>query len=46
MKKINKEFNKNYNVIIDVRELVPEHVEALKKAIEEAGVSDRIVWYP
>lgn len=46
MKKINKEFDKNHNVIIDVRELVPEHVEALKKAIEETGVSDRIIWYP
>ncbi len=46
MKKLNSEFNKNHNVIIDVRELVPEHIDALKKAIEEVGVSDRIIWYP
>lgn len=46
MKKINKEFDKNHNVIIDIRELEPEHVEILKKAIEEAGVFDRIIWHP
>ena len=46
MKKINKEFKNGHNVIIDSRNLVPEHVEALKKAIESAGVSDRIIWYP
>ena len=46
MKKINKEFDKNHNVIIDIRELEHEHVEILKKAIEEAGVFDRIIWHP
>lgn len=46
MKKINKEFDKNHNVIIDVRELTPEHIEELKDAIEREGVSDRIIWYP
>ena len=46
MKKINAEINKNHNVIIDVRKLVAEHVDLLKKAIDEAGISDRIIWYP
>ena len=45
MKRLNSEFNKNHNVIIDVRGLIPEHIDALKRAIEEAGVSDRIIWY-
>jgi len=46
MKGINKELEKNYNVIVDVRDMVPEHVEQLKEAIEKAGVSNRIIWYP
>ncbi|GFN34159.1 hypothetical protein [Paenibacillus xylaniclasticus] len=46
MKAINKELDKNYNVIVDTREMAPEHVEQLKEAIEKAGVSDRIIWYP
>nr|WP_315063062.1 hypothetical protein [uncultured Lysinibacillus sp.] len=46
MKGINKELEKNYNVIVDVRDMVPEHVKQLKEAIEKAGVSNRIIWYP
>ena len=46
MKGINKELEKNYNVIVDVRDMVPEHVEQLKEAIDKAGVSTRIIWYP
>ena len=46
MKKIQKEFKNGNNVIIDTRNLVPEHIEQLKKAIDEAGVADRIIWYP
>jgi len=46
MKGINKELEKNYNVIVDVRDMIPEHVEQLKEAIEKAGVSNRIIWYP
>lgn len=46
MKGINKELEKNYNVIVDVRDMVPEHVEQLKEEIEKAGVLNRIIWYP
>ena len=46
MKSINKELSKNYNVIVDTRNLVPEHVTQLKEAVKEAGVSSRIIWYP
>ncbi|WMT42052.1 hypothetical protein RE628_06340 [Paenibacillus sp. D2_2] len=46
MKAINKELDKNYNVIVDKRDMIPEHVEQLKEAIEKAGISDRIIWYP
>ncbi|NMO94998.1 hypothetical protein [Paenibacillus lemnae] len=46
MKAINKELDKNYNVIVDKRDMVPEHVEQLKEAIKKAGLLDRIIWYP
>ncbi|WP_432665101.1 contractile injection system protein, VgrG/Pvc8 family [Wukongibacter baidiensis] len=46
IKKIQKEFKSGNNVIIDTRKLVPEHIEQLKKAIDEAGIADRIIWYP
>ncbi|RRN68500.1 hypothetical protein EI200_19415 [Peribacillus simplex] len=46
MKGINKELDKNYNVIVDTRKLIPEHIDQLKEAIKEAGIADRIIWYP
>lgn len=46
MKKIYNEFNRGHNVIIDVRNLTPEHTAELRNAVEQAGISDRIIWYP
>lgn len=46
MKKIQAECNREHNVIIDIRKLVPDHIAQLKEAIEEAGISNRIIWYP
>ncbi|MCP3776151.1 phage late control D family protein [Paenibacillus sp. MZ04-78.2] len=46
MKKLQKEFNNGNNVIIDTRKMEPEHIEQLKKAIDEAGAVNRIIWYP
>ncbi|ENQ3107221.1 hypothetical protein SAMN04488168_11067 [Bacillus sp. 491mf] len=46
MDKIYKEFDKGNHVIIDIRKLVPEHIGQLKKAIDEAGIADKIIWYP
>lgn len=46
MKAINKELDKNYNIIVDKRDMILEHVEQLKEAIEKSGISDRIIWYP
>ena len=46
MKAINKELDKTYNVIVDKRDMIPEHVEQLREAIEKAWISDRILWYP
>ncbi|MDR5587395.1 hypothetical protein [Clostridium aquiflavi] len=46
MEKIYGEFDKGNNVIIDKRLLTPEHIEQLKEAIKEAGIGDRIIWYP
>lgn len=46
MKKLQKEFDNGNNVIIDTRKMEPEHVEQLKKAIDEEGVTDKIIWYP
>ncbi|WP_156123802.1 hypothetical protein [Paenibacillus sp. FSL R7-0273] len=46
MKKLQKEFDNGNNIIIDTRKMEPEHVEQLKKAIDEEGVTDKIIWYP
>ncbi len=46
MATINKEFGKGHNVIIDTRNLIPEHVNELMKAVNDAGISNRIIWYP
>ncbi|ETT44824.1 WXG100 family type VII secretion target [Paenibacillus sp. FSL H7-689] len=46
MDKINEEFDRGHNVVIDTRELVPEHIKQLKEAVKDAGVTERIIWYP
>ncbi|MBK1809439.1 hypothetical protein JHL18_02100 [Clostridium sp. YIM B02505] len=46
MEKIYGEFDKGNNIIIDKRLLIPEHIIQLKEAIKEAGIGDRIIWYP
>lgn len=46
MKTINKEFSNGHNVIIDTRNLVPEHVAQLRQTIDAAGIGNRIIWYP
>ncbi|NTU24574.1 hypothetical protein HPY28_30170 [Brevibacillus sp. HB1.2] len=46
MQKIHEEFAKGNNIIIDTKKMVPEHIEQLMKAIDEAGIADRIMWYP
>ncbi len=48
MKNVVKEFEKNGNdiVIIDKSKLVPEHVNDLRNAIEQAGLTDKIIWWP
>ena len=47
MKNIMKEFNKNGNdfVIIDTSKLIPNHINDLKKEIDKAGISDKIIWW-
>ncbi len=48
MKNIVKEFERNGNdiVIIDKSKLLSEHVNELTNAIEGAGLSDKIIWWP
>ncbi|CAH8771856.1 phage baseplate assembly protein V [Paenibacillus dendritiformis] len=46
MKAINKELNKSHNVILDTRNMTPDHADQFKKAIQEAGMWDRMIWYP
>ncbi|EIT84450.1 hypothetical protein A374_15032 [Fictibacillus macauensis ZFHKF-1] len=46
MKKIKKEFERGHNVILDDRNLTPEHTKQLKEAIQKEGISDKIIWYP
>jgi hypothetical protein len=44
--KIEGEFNEGENVILDTKDLKPEHVAELKAAIEAKGWADKILWYP
>ncbi|AKP77806.1 hypothetical protein AS52_02845 [Priestia megaterium Q3] len=46
MKKIKKEFERGHNVMLDDRNLTPEHTKQLKEAIQREGISDKIIWYP
>lgn len=46
LEKIKAELAKGENVIIDTQKLSPQHVAELKKALVDAGVQDRILWYP
>ncbi|WP_411344074.1 hypothetical protein ACE3MZ_21230 [Paenibacillus sp. WLX1005] len=46
MKKINAEFVRGYNVIIDTRNLTGDHVIQLRGAIGSSGKNDRVIWYP
>lgn len=48
MKNVVKEFEKNGNdiVIIDKLKLIPEHVNELRNAIDEAGLTNKIIWWP
>ncbi|MGM0715491.1 MAG: late control protein, partial [Bacillota bacterium] len=41
-----KKLNKDINIIIDTRGLIPEHVAQLKDAVSKEGIADRIIWYP
>ena len=41
-----KKLNKDINLIIDTRGLIPEHVAQLKDAVSKEGIADRIIWYP
>ncbi|GGF84092.1 hypothetical protein [Paenibacillus aceti] len=45
MKAIYKELDETYNVIVDKRDMIPEHVEQLREAMEKAGISGGIIWY-
>ncbi|WP_411344070.1 hypothetical protein ACE3MZ_21210 [Paenibacillus sp. WLX1005] len=46
MGKINKEFGRGYNVIIDTRNLTGDHVIQSRGAIGSSGKNDRVIWYP
>ncbi|MDY4920928.1 MAG: hypothetical protein SO119_07665 [Phascolarctobacterium sp.] len=45
MRKINKEIANNHNVILDTRRITKFQISELQKAINESGISDRIIWY-
>ena len=45
MKKINAEIKNGHNVIIDTRRLTKSDTAKLQKAVEDANISDKIIWY-
>ncbi|QRN97205.1 LysM peptidoglycan-binding domain-containing protein [Archangium violaceum] len=46
LEKIKSELAEGENVIIDTQKMSPQHVADLKKALSEASLLDRILWYP
>ncbi|MNW28918.1 hypothetical protein D3C74_57590 [compost metagenome] len=46
LKNMYKKLNKGIDIIIDTRQLIPEHIEQLKEAIVKEGLVDRVIWYP
>ena len=48
MKNIMKEFQKNGNdiVITDKSKLTQDHINELMNAINEAGIENKIIWWP
>ena len=48
MKNIMKEFQKNGNdiIIIDKSKLTQDHINELMNAINEAGIENKIIWWP
>jgi len=43
---ISRKTKKGINVVLDTRNLLPEHIEQLRNAVQEAGLEDHIKWYP
>lgn len=43
---IEKEFDKGENVILDTTKMSRQHIEELRKAIEEKNMGDKILWWP
>ena len=46
MKKILREIGNGHKVIVDTRNLIAEHVAQLQQAIDAAGISGEILWFP
>ena len=46
MKKILREIGNGHKVIVDTRNLVAEHIAQLQQAIDAAGISGEILWFP
>lgn len=46
MKKILCEIGNGHKVIVDTRNLIAEHVAQLQQAIDAAGISGEILWFP
>lgn len=45
MRKIRREVANGHNVIMDTRRITKSQIDELKKAVIEAGLSDRILWF-
>lgn len=45
MKKVFREINNGHNVIIDVSRIEQRHRNELRTAVQESGISDKIMWF-
>ncbi|MGH7450684.1 MAG: hypothetical protein ACRENG_05030 [bacterium] len=46
MRKIGNAITRGEYLVLDTQNLVPDHVQELREAIESKGWSDKILWYP
>lgn len=43
---IEESLSKGENVIIDSSKMFPEHIDEVREAVKELGLSDKLLWWP
>lgn len=46
LKEIQSEIGKNENIILDTKDMTPDHIQQLRDAISQAGLNGKVIWFP